>query len=178
MNQRLWLGSLVIVASAIAGGLWFGQRYYTKAPPPVAAAPLPEFWNLQFERPEGGRLTLESLRGRPLVINFWATWCPPCVREMPELDRFARDSANHGWQVIGLAVDSPTPVREFLKALPVNFPVGLVGLGGTELSRQLGNTSGALPFTVLIDASGQVVQRKLGQTSHEELLHWTRSSRP
>ena len=106
-------------------------------------------------RPDGGELALGSLRGRPLVLNFWATWCPPCVEEMPMLDRFQREQQRGGWQVVGLAVDSAAPVREFLARHPVGFPIGLAGMQGVELSRALGNTRGALPFSVVFDARGE-----------------------
>jgi thiol-disulfide isomerase/thioredoxin len=132
-------------------------------------------WALRLERPEGGELVLASLRGRPLVVNFWATWCPPCVKELPELDRFQADHAAHGWQVVGIAIDSPTAVREFLARRPLRFPTGLAGLAGTDLTRQLGNTAGGLPFTVALDASGRVVQRKLGATTYAELASWAAS---
>ena len=82
---------------------------------------------------------MATLRGQPLVLNFWATWCPPCVKEMPEIDRFQREFAARGWQVLGLAVDRPQPVREFLARTPVGYTIAMAGLEGTELSRQLGN---------------------------------------
>jgi thiol-disulfide isomerase/thioredoxin len=119
---------------------------------------------------------MAELRGRPLVLNFWATWCPPCIKEMPQLDRFQAAFAGRGWRVVGLAVDGPTPVREFLARQPVGFAVGLAGLDGTDLSRQLGNERGALPFTALFNADGHIIQRKLGETSFDELSRWASSA--
>ena len=116
---------------------------------------------------------MADLRGKPLLINFWATWCPPCVKELPEIERFARDHATRV-RVVGLAIDRLEPVQAFLKKLPLSFDIGLAGMAGTDLARSLGNSAGALPFSVLLDGSGAVVQRKLGETHYEELVSWTR----
>jgi thiol-disulfide isomerase/thioredoxin len=133
-----------------------------------------DLWARRFDKPAGGELVFAELRGKSLVVNFWATWCPPCVKEMPELDRFARDFASKGWQVVGVAVDGPTPVREFLLKTPVGFPIGLAGFGGAQLARDLGNSGGGLPFTVVFDPSGKVVHTRLGQTSYDELAGWAK----
>ncbi len=185
-RRRFWTFGLVAGASAAAGLGWqWLQPDATPAAATDAAAPTPvaaadaaassseggDWWAQRFERPEGGELALAALRGQPLLVNFWATWCPPCVKEMPQLDRFSREN-KQGVQVIGLAVDGPTPVREFLKKTPVGFGIGLAGFAGTELARALGNPSGGLPFSVLFDARGEVVQRKLGETNHAELMQW------
>jgi thiol-disulfide isomerase/thioredoxin len=129
-------------------------------------------WNLRFAQPDGDELVMASLRGRPLLLNFWATWCPPCVKEMPEIDRFRADIASRGGEVVGIAVDSPTPVREFLRRTPVSYPIALAGLAGSDLSRRLGNAQGALPFTALFGRDGRIVQRKLGETTAAELQTW------
>ena len=133
----------------------------------------PEIWPMQFDTPQGGRLTLAAFRGKPLLLNFWATWCPPCVGELPLLDRFQREKQAQGWQVVGLAVDNRDPVLDFLGKRPVGYAIGLAGMGGVELSRIMGNTTGALPFTVVFSAGGAVIERKLGVIQPADLQRWT-----
>lgn len=151
------------------------QARRTEAADAAALAESGGLWAMSFPTPDGGELAMAALRGRPLVLNFWATWCPPCVKEMPELDRFQRSFGMRGWQVVGLAIDGPTPVREFLTRVPVGFSIGLAGFGGSELGRALGNERGGLPFTVMFDAGGRIVQRKLGETHFDELSAWARA---
>ena len=174
--------TLAIVGSVVCPPIAAAQstRKTLPVPPaPLAAGGLPaDFWAQHFERPEGGDLALANLKGRPILLNFWATWCPPCVKEMPELDRFHREFGGKGWQVIGLAIDGPTPVRDFLGKVRVGFPVGLAGFGGTELAQALGNDAGGLPFSVLISPDGRVAQRKMGATTFEELAGWARAITP
>lgn len=163
----------VSVLAATGGAFWYARQ----APPAPAAAdddskPV-DLWSQRFPRPEGGELVMADLRGKPLLVNFWATWCPPCVKELPELDRFARGHAAQ-LNVAGLAIDSLAPVQAFLKKLPLGFAVGLAGMAGTDLARSLGNQAGALPFTVLFDAQGKIVQRKLGETHYDELVGWVK----
>jgi thiol-disulfide isomerase/thioredoxin len=155
---------------ATVAGAWFALR--RDAGDSTAQAAL---WPLVFETPQGGELRAADWRGKPLVLNFWATWCAPCVREFPQLDRFYREFGPAGWQMVGLAIDGPSPVRAFLKRQPVGFAIGLAGLTGTELARQLGNEKGGLPFTVLFDSRGRLLHRKLGETSFEELAGWARA---
>ncbi|MDE2402497.1 MAG: TlpA family protein disulfide reductase [Burkholderiales bacterium] len=170
MSTRRSLLTLAGLA-ALGAGAWWSWRHT----PPAAQAgdPLPaDFWSQQFDTLAGPALRLASLQGRPIVLNFWATWCPPCIKEMPELERFHREFAPQGWQVVGLAIDGPTPVREFLAKTPVGFPIGLAGFGGTELAKALGDSAGGLPFSVLIDARGRLRQRKIGAITHDELSAW------
>ncbi len=181
MKRRTALTAGIAAVAAVAG-VSLGMRTLRQAssepdaaqsaPSSAAATDLSDLWSLRFERPEGGELVLRRLLGRPTLVNFWATWCPPCVKELPLLDAFHAASGDRGFQVVGLAVDGPTPVREFLARAPVRFPIGLAGLDGVAIGRALGNTTGALPFTVICDAAGRVLDRKLGELTSDDLARW------
>ena len=173
--RRKWLVGGVAVAGVAVGlgsALWRQDGRSADDALPPADPETAFLWDLSFARLDGSALALASLRGKPLIINFWATWCPPCVKEMPEFDRFHRDFSARGWQVLGLAIDGPTPVRDFLARVPVGYAIALAGFEGTELSRKLGNPQGALPFTVLLDASGKPLKRHLGETNYANLASW------
>ena len=166
----LYGGVAVAAAAAGLGGAWWRHRGSGTAGEMLGA----DFWAQRFERPEGGELAMTSLRGKPLLLNFWATWCPPCVEEMPMIERFCRDHGANGWQVVGLAIDQPSSVRKFLQRTPVTYPTGLAGLQGTELVKNLGNTGGGLPFTLVLDADGSVAARKMGKLEEADLEGWRR----
>ncbi len=172
-TRRLLLAGVGALAAA-AGAFWYGRQSAAPGAPSARGdAEAIDLWSLRFPRPQGGELVMAERRGKPLLINFWATWCPPCIKELPEFDRFSR-SHDKQLRVVGLAIDSLAPVQEFLKKQPVGFDIGLAGFSGTDLARSLGNSAGALPFTVLLDAKGVVVQRKLGETQYAELESWAR----
>ncbi|HEX6708185.1 MAG TPA: TlpA disulfide reductase family protein [Albitalea sp.] len=166
MNRRTWLAGGVGVAAAATGIAWSLRR----GAEPVDAPP--GLWDMSFDRPDGGRLALASMRGQAVLLNFWATWCAPCVKEMPMLDRFQRERQASGWRVVGLAVDGAEPVREFLARVPVSFSIGLAGLDGIELSRRLGNAGGGLPFSVVFDRQGRLLERHLGALQASHLDAW------
>jgi len=143
---------------------------------------LAAFWTLRLPavgpNSNGKEMALAAFQGRPLLANFWATWCPPCVAEMPMLSRFYANRGKQNWQCLGLAVsDSRARVEQFLARAPVVFPVALAGDEGMEISQGLGNQSitmpgGGLPFTVLFDAKGHITHNKIGQLEHSDLQAW------
>jgi thiol-disulfide isomerase/thioredoxin len=169
-HRRGLLFAGVAAAAALAGAGLGWRKWQADSEPDVAAA----IWPLAFDTPTGSRLSMESFRGKPLLLNFWATWCPPCVEEMPMLDGFLRQNAAKGWQVVGLAIDRPDPVRAFVAQTHVTFPIGLANSGGQELSRTLGNVAGGLPFTVVVGAAGKVLQRRMGRVTPAELGDWSK----
>lgn len=167
-SRRIWLaGAAGLAALAGAGVAW--RRY---APDTSTPTNLGTLWEQEFKTPAGDDLRLASLRGQPLVLNFWATWCPPCVEELPMLSQFYQDQRARGWQVVGLAVDQLSAVNDFLAKAPVAFPVAMAGMAGIALSKSMGNAGGALPYTVAVAANGRVVQRKMGRLSPADLASW------
>jgi thiol-disulfide isomerase/thioredoxin len=169
-QRRAWMFAAVAGVAAAAGG---GVAWWRLRPADLAEDVSQQLWSLNFETPQGGPLAMASLRGKPLLVNFWATWCAPCIEEMPLLDAFYRKHAANGFQVVGLAIDQPSSVRKFLQRTPVSFPIGLAGLEGTELTRRLGNLAGGLPFSVMLDADGRVRQRRMGKLSEPDLKAWS-----
>lgn len=175
-RRVLLAGAGIAVASMGLGALLRWQVTRAPAPAPESgldgAAPAVDVWGLSFPTPAGSELALAGFRGRPLILNFWATWCAPCVEEMPLLDAFERERRAAGWRVVGLALDGAEPVQEFLARTPVGFAIGLAQGRGAQLSRSLGNTRGALPFSVAFDARGESFARKLGALNAQELAAW------
>ena len=167
-RRTLWTGALALTACAAGAGFAWWRLHPREAQSPALAA----FWASRFEGPNGEVVAMEQFRGRPLLVNFWATWCPPCVEELPLIDAFWREHQAHGFQVVALAIDQPSAVRRFLAKQPLGFPVGLAGLGGTELAKTLGNAAGGLPFSVFFNADGGIWRQKLGQLSKDDLAQW------
>lgn len=175
MKRRQLMVGGVAAAAALAGvgvGWWQLQPHGAPAAASGEGATRDPFWSQAFDTPDGARLALASFSGKPLLVNFWATWCPPCIEELPLLDRFYQENKAKSWQVLGLAVDQPSAVRAWLQRKPLSFPVAMAGFSGTELSKSLGNLSGGLPFTVVFGASGQLLHRKSGKVTPEDLAQW------
>ena len=110
--------------------------------------------------------------GRPLLINLWASWCGPCIREMPELQRFAAEQGPNGVQVVGIALDDETAVRAFLKRIPVGYPILLDRPGPADAGVSLGNSKGVLPYSVLLSADGRLLKQRIGPFGEGEIAVW------
>jgi thiol-disulfide isomerase/thioredoxin len=170
-SRRGWLaaaGGMAMLAGGARGATAAG-----KSLKPMETA----FWQQKFNQLDGQVLSMESFKGKPLVVNFWATWCPPCLDELPLLNAFYAENAAKSWQVLGLAVDQVASVKRFLARSPLSFPVAMAGIDGTDLSRSLGNLSGGLPFTVVFSPAGDVWHRKIGRLSPGDLAAWLQVKR-
>jgi thiol-disulfide isomerase/thioredoxin len=193
-NTRIVLVALAAGVIGAGAGLWFngaapllrsevGQRALQdvlSATAPAAPAGLAVaergqvIPTLQLPDLEGQSLALPAAHlGRPQLINFWASWCGPCIEEMPELDRFAASQDGNGVQVVGIALDDADAVRAFLQRIPVDYPILIDAAGPADSGVQLGNLKGVLPYTVLVDARGRLVKQKIGPFQHGEIDAWT-----
>lgn len=169
-SRRGWLAAAAgfALAGVGAGLAWRTSQRQSQALSEAEAS----FWQQQFVQLDGAMLATASLKGKPLVLNFWATWCPPCVEELPLLNAFFSENGAKGWQVLGLAVDQVAPVTRFLAQSPLTFPVALAGFPGIDVSKSLGNLSGGLPFTVVFGSAGTVLHRKMGKLTSVDLRAW------
>jgi thiol-disulfide isomerase/thioredoxin len=178
-QRRHLLTAGVGLAAALAGAsgaLWQANKTPPKQVDPASSA-LENMWQMQFDAPDGSKLAMQALQGKPLLINFWATWCPPCVDELPLLERFYQQNRSKSMQIVGLAADKPEAVRTFLKKSPLTFPIGIIDLSGIALSKIWGNLAGGLPFSVILAANGQVMQRKMGKLTEDDLKTWLDAAR-
>ena len=171
-SRRGWLAAAVGLGLA---GVGAGLVWRTSQRQSLALSEAENsFWQQQFAQLDGTMLATTSFKGKPLLLNFWATWCPPCVEELPLLNAFFNENRSKGWQVLGLAVDQAAPVTRFLAQSPLAFPVALAGFPGIEVSKSLGNLSGGLPFTVVFGPEGTVLHRKMGKLYPDDLRTWAR----
>jgi len=172
--RRVLLG-LFGLACAGAGGLVAWNRLSGPAVGDESAV-LGLFLERSWEDAEGRSLDTGTLKGQVLLINFWATWCPPCVEEMPELDQLHREWAGKGVQVLGIGIDSRAKILDFSRRAQYAYPLLVGGADASELSRAFGNASAALPFTVLIGRDGRVRERILGRFHLPRLQQAVRSA--
>jgi peroxiredoxin len=161
MKHRIrWIAATIAVialAAGIALAIWDRTPASADA---LLALSLPDT--------KGTQQPLGQWRGKVIVVNFWATWCEPCREEMPEFVREQQELGPRGLQFVGIAVDQPEKVDRFVKELRLNYPALIGGYDAVELSAGMGNRLAALPFTIVIDRQGRVVQTHLGPVKKEQ----------
>jgi len=169
------VGLVILVISLLALAAGLGASWLDRQAAPTAEPAVQTLWGQQWPGPDGQPKSLQTLRGQITVVNFWATWCAPCVEEMPALSALyqqiqqASGAPRPRVEFIGVAIDRADQVAEFARRSPVSYPLVVAGAAGSELGRALGNEAGALPFTAVIDSNGRVVERTLGIVNPEKL---------
>lgn len=170
-NRTTWLILLAAVAAAALGG-WLQHRSQLAHRPDGAVAidigahpPA-----LTLNDLDGHAHSLAEYRGRRMLVNFWASWCAPCVKEMPALDAAARTYKDT--VVVGIAMDEPARARAFLAAHPVAYPILLGEMGPPSTSQQWGDTDQVLPYSVLLDADGRVLHTRRGPLDEATVQAW------
>ncbi len=174
-NTRIGLFFVVLGLAGAAGGFFTGRLLDGGPEPPKLAEQPVGLAEVGSRRPDfalpdldGVLRNVQEWDGRVLVVNFWATWCPPCRREIPDFIALQEQYGERGLQFVGIAIDERAAVADFVQELGVNYP-SLVGQADAiELGRRLGNSLGALPYTVIVDRQGMLVFAKRGELSREQ----------
>lgn len=165
---------LVIAVSSLAAasGYFLGRPVPVSSPTPesIPTADAPSRL-LALSLPDlgGQNQSLSQWKGKVLVVNFWATWCPPCKEEMPEFSRISSKYALNGVQFVGISIDSADKVSSFRKEVEISYPLLISNLDALDLSSDLGNRAKALPFTVILRPDGSPQQVKLGKFATTDL---------
>jgi thiol-disulfide isomerase/thioredoxin len=152
------IGAVAAAVGALVGAL---VRQSSSGAAALLSATFPDL--------DGRPRRLLDWQGRPLVCNFWATWCAPCREEIPLLVAARQQYAKDGLEVVGIGIDTAAKIREFAAIYAITYPLLIAGADAIELMRTLGNKAGALPYTVLLDRRGALAGSKLGAYSRSEL---------
>lgn len=180
LNKRSVRMLLAVAVLAAASG-FLVRQFVVRSPvsgvPDSAGATAHRLLALNLTDPDGQTHTLSKWQGKPLLINFWATWCPPCREEMPLLDRTAREFAG-SVQFVGVAYDEPAQVARYAQDNPMSYPLLVAGGDVGSLFSLLGNTAQGLPFTLLLGTDGNVRWIKLGPFRGDELPRMLQTAFP
>ncbi len=168
-----------ILVIVIAGGAGFGlQRYLQQNERELAAdIPGPPTSKMigqmrpgfEIADTDGQLKNVSEWDGQVLLINFWATWCPPCKKEMPAFIELQEQYAEQGFKVIGIALDDLQSVQDFADTIGVNYPLLVAEYDGIDLSRNYGNHVGALPFSAFVDRQGKIISTHMGELSKAQV---------
>ena len=123
---------------------------------------------------DGKPRSLKEWQGKFIVLNFWASWCPPCREEIPSFIELQEQYRDAGLQFIGIAIDDAVSVQRFAQQLEINYPLLIAQTQGIELAKQYGNLSGALPFSVLINTDGEIVARHTGILTAAKIIEFSK----
>lgn len=164
------LGRIVLALVALglgAGGYLLYQRGLAGGGSITDAAQI--LAGTELDDLAGGKRTLTHWTGKVVVVNFWATWCPPCREEIPGLIAVRQRFADQGVEVVGVAIDTAEKVQPFAQSLQIDYPLLLGQANALELMRRLGNATGALPYTLVLDRKGAIAARHLGLLTPQQV---------
>ncbi|PPD44405.1 MAG: redoxin [Methylobacter sp.] len=162
--NKIGLYLLTALFALACGILANNYRVSSKMSDPVQ---MPAF---KLPDPEGKWHHSSEWQGKIRIINFWATWCPPCRKEIPEFVALQAELTNQGVVFIGIAIDEEKAVKNYQEDMAINYPVLVDNATGVELAREFGDSMDAVPFTVIVNREGQIVFRKPGEVTRDELM--------
>lgn len=195
-NKAVLLVALLAAMAGAAASLYFdpgiarrlagtepGQRVLgavldAKAPEPPAGTNIAERGDIvpamTLSTLDGANVEIpRAWAGKPTLVNLWASWCAPCLKEMPELQAFSGEQAANGVQVVGIALDDPASARAMLERIGIAYPNLIDAPGPADAGVRLGNPAGVLPYSVLVSAEGRVLKTRIGPfEDRQDIAGW------
>jgi thiol-disulfide isomerase/thioredoxin len=156
---------LIVGAAALLAGGWLGWARLQPATP----TQMETLWHTPFSDLAGKPFSLSAMKGKPLIVNFWATWCGPCKEEMPDFQKLASSDLGKKIQIVGIGIDNAANMQAFADKLGITYKLLDGGPTSLDLLKTLGNQVGGLPFTLVFNADGKVVKSHLGKFTYDEL---------
>lgn len=165
---------LMVAIAALGLGIWFSFDHHHEHSA-AEKIDLSEFFTESYPLANGEVVVAQDLMSELNLINFWATWCAPCRHEMPTFEIFYQKYKDQGFSVLGLTIDDSEPSNIFLESVGVTYPAIILGDAGWELLVRFGNNKGLLPYSILTDKKGKVLERKLGEIDMDLLSKWIKN---
>ena len=179
MSRSNWIIVGAAVLAAAVGGWLQHASQRARVPDGVHVAQVGEVApDVALPDLDGKQHRLSDYRGHRVLINFWASWCGPCLKEMPMLVEAQAKIGEKGPIIVGIAMDEPANVRSFLATHPVNYPILLGSLDSPSTSLRLGNVGEVLPYSVLLDENGHVLFSRRGVLDADDLKAWAAPAAP
>ena len=171
LNLLKYIGATAAIIAAFFAGSYVTKLYQDSTPAAKEARAMESQYRPSFQLPDlsGKMRQIDEWNGRVIVVNFWATWCPPCLEEMPDFIELQDEYGVRGLQFVGIALDDEFKVQEFVREMGVDYPVLLGGNDAIKVSDSYGNRLGALPYTIVIDRLGMIVKTYRGEVSRSSV---------
>jgi len=170
VGKRIYL-VVSVALLALGAGLFAGWRAQTpdSLSPEQAKSSVETLYVTTLPDLKGNYQSFEQWRGKALIVNFWATWCPPCREEIPQFIKVQEKYRTRGLVFVGVAVDKKDAVLAYAEEIGINYPVLIGDLEAIEITRKAGNRAGTLPFTLIIDRTGKIIATELGGLTQAKL---------
>ena len=170
-KRKALLASSFGFAGVVAAGAGFLLQRQNSAPVPATPALSVEaLWAAEFKDLSGKPVKMSKFKGQPVVVNFWATWCGPCIEEMPDFQRASQTSAGKKVHFVGIGIDYAYKMSIFANKIGITYTLLESGAQGLDIVKAAGNPAGVLPFTLILDRNGNPVATREGKLEYSELM--------